>query len=770
MSSVAKQPALPTPAPPHSGWARARSVFLVAALVHLSAIASMHLGYRDPALSLLWLPGPLVMAIMLARGGWTPVAAAIGMVSWSVASQHSLPVAAGHLAASVAMPVVAAMTMNVWFRLRPTPSNLVVTIRMLGTIVLVLAPLAALADAFGQGIMMRAHVDIFEAWLGYFAIQAMSGIVLVRAFLSLMPDVPGAVCPIVDGMNAVARFRPVELVSHAVICAVGTLAWMLATNGFAWPSLLLLSSVFIVPVATALLLERQAASRTLILTVASVVGLRAASSPFDHSTDYLLTMTQMIVLLILCGIALHLLNAATAERNEHRLRLERLAFTSEQTGLPNRHALVQAIEERLRRTPPQPFRLAELAVPELANGPALNGIDSCTEIERRVAELLQDRFPQAEMIAHAGTGCFVLLLPACVDDATLRGAIAMGMGDPLLALDAVAQRLRCAMGVIDGGVACDGEQSNTGELLIAASIARQQAWVRPDRFCSIGAHERTMHHHRERLRHLGMTRRALDAGRLRLLGQPILPCHGRPERLHYEVLARLIDEDGTEISPAIFLPALAGERMLEEFDRTVLETTLRTLSQDPALRAITGLAAINITGPTLADPAFPPFLRGLLGQYRIDPAIVSLEVTESDSIANLESARRNVSELNKAGIAIAVDDFGTGFATFDYLRKFTPQWLKIDGSFVREFDDAPLSREIIASIVRVAHAVGARTVAESVENMSIARRMTELGVDALQGWALGRPMPLADLANYDATVIARASEQQTERQIEPQIG
>ena len=110
-----------------------------------------------------------------------------------------------------------------------------------------------------------------------------------------------------------------------------------------------------------------------------------------------------------------------------------------------------------------------------------------------------------------------------------------------------------------------------------------------------------------------------------------------------------------------------------------------------------------------------------------------------------QRTRPAIIELNRIGLSIAVDDFGTGLATFDYLRKFKPQWLKIDGSFVRSIETDALNREIVQSIVRVAHVIGAQTVAEYVESDAIGQQLAALGVDCLQGYAIGKPMPLDDL-------------------------
>lgn len=770
-----------------------RPAVAVAMTVVVLAGLSSALGFRHPPLMLLWLPGPFVLATMLARGGSTPIAALLGTLGWALLGGATPLATVGYVGSTVVAPVLAAMLVRHSANAAASVSPMQATIRLIGAILFVHAPLAGLADALGAGRDLIAGLTFADHWLAFAAIHAMSASVLVRALLALMPDARALLgageTP--DRPEPPQAARPIvalpELVCHGVLVAAGILAQACGTAGLTATARLMLSAAFIVPVVAALVLDRRAASRVLIAAVVGLVGIRVGLEPFSTQTAFLTTIAQTVVLLTFAGVALHLLNASAAERADQRRQLETMALTHESSGMPNGRALQKAIDARRTRPGAEPFRLAELVVADISSWSDLAGRSRLAALEQRIGEHLAALFEDAAIIAHIGTGRFVLLLPAHRDDPWVRAVIDRGFNGYRIDVDGESMRLRCSIGLVD----CDPSDGFAGEaLLVAVSMAQQQAAARPDRFCSIGSSVRPMQAYREHLQAIALARRAIEQGRLVLLAQPIVPADERPAlpgtasaatgaanadatptaatataepsaaddrcgTLHYEVLARLLDDAGREVSPALFLPALAQARLLEEFDRLVVAKTLATLASDAALRGATGLCAINITGPTLADPRFPDYVARLLDDHGIAPERISFEITESDSIANLESARRNVARLVQMGLAIAVDDFGTGFATFDYLRKFTPRWLKIDGSFVREFNDAPLSREIILSVVRVAHAVGARTVAECVENPEIAARMAGLGVDYLQGWAIARPMPIADLVRFAARRDAR---------------
>jgi EAL domain-containing protein (putative c-di-GMP-specific phosphodiesterase class I) len=390
------------------------------------------------------------------------------------------------------------------------------------------------------------------------------------------------------------------------------------------------------------------------------------------------------------------------------------------------------------------MQLVEVRVPDVEHRAELAGRAAAIAIERNARLALADAFAGA-FVAHLGTGRYGLLLPGRTDDETLlarvRGAI------DLQPIEAGGERgaLRSFVGVVD----VSGDHPGEAESMLAAmAIARRQARADPERHRRLPLSASLVEDHRDGLRAVRSVRDAVQEGRLRLLGQPIVRADGTRDRLHYEVLSRLVDEAGREIPPAAFLPLLARMGMPKAFDRQVVAPALERLGRDPALRGCTATCAINLTGPTFADPGFPAFLFERLAATGVAPAMIKLEITESEPITSIEGAMHNTEVLVRGGLGFELDDFGTGPATFDHLRRFVPDRVKIDGSFVRAVEDSPLERQIVDSIVRVARAAGAATVAECVETPVAIERMRELGVDYVQGWGIARPMPMETLVAF----------------------
>ncbi|MCA3179420.1 MAG: EAL domain-containing protein [Burkholderiales bacterium] len=301
-----------------------------------------------------------------------------------------------------------------------------------------------------------------------------------------------------------------------------------------------------------------------------------------------------------------------------------------------------------------------------------------------------------------GDGALMLMwLPTSV---ALVALVAVLAGGPRLAVSAAL------------GIAAWAAERGAGAAAMA--IARQQARADPERYRRLPLSAPPVEHDRGGLRAMRSVRDAVREGRLRRLGQPIVRADGTRGRLHDEVPSRLVDEAGREIPPAAFLALLARIGMSQAFDRQVVARTLERQGRDAAPRGCTATCAINPTGPTVADPGFPAFPFGRLAATGVAPRTIELEITESDPITGIEGAMRNTEVLVRGGLG------------------FAPDRVKIDG---------PLERQIVDSIVRVARAAGAPTVAECVETPAALERMRELGVDAAQGWGIVRPMPMRTL-------------------------
>ncbi len=254
--------------------------------------------------------------------------------------------------------------------------------------------------------------------------------------------------------------------------------------------------------------------------------------------------------------------------------------------------------------------------------------------------------------------------------------------------------------------------------------------------------DEAVRHRRGEMNWVNRLQAALDEGRLRVALQPIVPAHPGPDpRKSYEALIRLKDEAGDIISPGFFLPAAERYGMLPRLDQWMVEQVLALLS-GPQLAGEVRYVAVNLSGSSMADSDFLERLRALLTTCPEHCRHLCFEITETAAIANMGQVCDFIRDLQALGCVFALDDFGTGMASFDYLRALPVDYLKIDGSFIRDICSDPVSHAMVNAIVEVARVMGKATVAEFVESPAIMEALQGLGVDYLQGFAIGRPLLL----------------------------
>jgi EAL domain-containing protein (putative c-di-GMP-specific phosphodiesterase class I) len=231
-------------------------------------------------------------------------------------------------------------------------------------------------------------------------------------------------------------------------------------------------------------------------------------------------------------------------------------------------------------------------------------------------------------------------------------------------------------------------------------------------------------------------RRALREERFVLHYQPIVSLSdGRVA--HHEALVRLLEKrGGTLIEPARFLPAAERSGVIREIDRAVLDKALATIARERGESI-----AVNLSALSLSDPLMLAFLRDRLARHGVAGASLVLEVTETASISDMAQARTFCEGASELGCAIALDDFGAGFGSFHYLRHLPFSYLKIDGSFIRGLARSARDRRVVGALVALARGMGARTVAEYVQDADTLELLPGLGVDYAQGFAVGRPGP-----------------------------
>jgi diguanylate cyclase (GGDEF)-like protein/PAS domain S-box-containing protein len=241
--------------------------------------------------------------------------------------------------------------------------------------------------------------------------------------------------------------------------------------------------------------------------------------------------------------------------------------------------------------------------------------------------------------------------------------------------------------------------------------------------------------------------RAFTSDLFRLQQQPLIPLTEDTPNVHYELLIRFIDEQGRYILPKNFLPTAIRYKLMSAIDRWVVKNYFafyqnKLINNDQINSYICN---INLSGSFLNDETSLQFLLDLIDQYQVPPAHLCFEITETIAIANLNQVINFVKKLKTRGCRFALDDFGSGLATFNYLKNLPVDFVKIDGSFVRNIISNSIDCAIVDSINQIAHLMKIKTVAEFVENEAIFRKVKEIGIDYVQGYWIEQPQPLEGL-------------------------
>lgn len=241
----------------------------------------------------------------------------------------------------------------------------------------------------------------------------------------------------------------------------------------------------------------------------------------------------------------------------------------------------------------------------------------------------------------------------------------------------------------------------------------------------------------ERVLLLNKIRKALDDGDLLLYAQPIRDCEGKG---YDEILARLKSDDGV-MTPDQFIPLIAQFNLSARFDLLVVEALLTWLSAHPSSEPGPRFS-VNLMPLTLLQKETAPRIIRLFNRYGIAPQTVIIEITEEQAFSNSEVSMQNIEQLHKFGFRIAIDDFGTGYANYERLKRLQADIIKIDGVFVKDILNDSLDAMIVKSITDLAKAKSLSVVAEYVETPAQRDLLLSMGVNYLQGYLIGRPLPL----------------------------
>ena len=361
---------------------------------------------------------------------------------------------------------------------------------------------------------------------------------------------------------------------------------------------------------------------------------------------------------------------------------------------------------------------------------------------REVAKVLRDAVRDSDTVGRLGGDEFGLLLVGCPLDKARQIAddLTRSVGDYRF----VWKDKIFNIGVSVGLVEISRESGTLEELLAAADtacyVAKKQG---SGRVAVYSARDEALARHTGEIQWLQRLQSALKDNRFHLYHQVIVAAHDEETGPAMEVLVRMEDESGNELAPAEFMRAAERYRLMGLVDRWVVQTTLAALGRGAIAVQTNRSVAINISGQTLADLQFLEFVVECFDSTGALPSQVCFEITENAVIANLDHARRFVGVLHGMGCQFALDDFGSGVGSFSNLKNLPLDYLKIDGSFMRNLGRDTVNQAMVTAMIKLARSLNFKVIAEQVEDSAAVEAARRMGVDYLQGYAIGRPQPLS---------------------------
>jgi diguanylate cyclase (GGDEF)-like protein len=414
-----------------------------------------------------------------------------------------------------------------------------------------------------------------------------------------------------------------------------------------------------------------------------------------------------------------------------------------QTGLVNREAFEFLVGQRLAEAQENDTEhsILHLDIDQLQLVNETVAHEAGDAVIKSIAILLQRAVRDSDVVARLGGDEFGVLLGRCAlaraEDiaAELCGNIAA------LVVPSVERSLSVtvSVGVAPVDASTESAQDALAAAELACDVAKELGKNRVHSYQPADTRLLKRHHEMDAA---GQIQMALHEDRFELYGQSIEALEeGAP--LHVEVLLRMRGEDGEPVSPAVFLPAAERYRLMPAIDRWVVTRSVQFLNEHGTqFGAGRGLLAINLSGQSLSEPSFRTFLEERLAELRVPLERVCFEITETAAVSDLTRARAFMTELKGRGCRFALDDFGSGLSSFGYLRSLPVDYLKIDGSIVREIVQDPIAASMVVAVQQVAHVMNLKTVAEFVETDAIRAMVKKMGVSFAQGYAIGRPQPL----------------------------
>ena len=444
------------------------------------------------------------------------------------------------------------------------------------------------------------------------------------------------------------------------------------------------------------------------------------------------------------GVVMVFHDSSTERELKHQLSHQ--ASHDSLTGLANRRKFERCLEEVLVSA--KKYNLSHaLIYLDLDQFKVVN--DTCghvagDELLSQISAVLKNEVRETDTLARLGGDEFGILL----EKSTLENAkhVAEKLRQSIRNFRFVWQDKTFEIGASIGLTDITAESEDSASLLSAADVAcytakemgRNRIHVYTDGDTDLAKRQGEM-------QWVSRIKQALDENRLVLYGQIIVPViDNHIEGDHFEVLVRMMDEQGKLIPPGAFLPAAERYNLMPAVDRWVIRNAFASYSSLGCSQSQCQLS-INLSGTSLNDDNFLKFIHTQFKEHNVPPKNISFEITETVAVANLAKAIHFINDLKSIGCRFSLDDFGSGISSFAYLKNLPVDYLKIDGNFVKDMADNPIDWAMVEAITKIGHVMGLKTIAEYVETKEIMKELQKIGVDYAQGYGIDKPKPLFEL-------------------------
>ena len=431
--------------------------------------------------------------------------------------------------------------------------------------------------------------------------------------------------------------------------------------------------------------------------------------------------------------------AIVEDVSEHKAMIENLRRLAEHdglTGLYNRYYFMQEVEHLVERVARQSATNTALLYLDLDNFKYVNdtlGHIAGDELLVQITLILQKRTRSSDLLARIGGDEFAMILYDVNEQQALEVAemFRQNIHDYKFMYQGETVDVGCSLGVVmvKPGTSTEDLLARADYSCHAAKLAGKNKihlYTKDDQKDIIGLYD-----------DIGWTRRikqALEDDMFVIACQPIKNAAGKTR--HYEILLRMQDEEGNIIMPSGFIPPAERFGLMPSIDRWVIHHAVLLLKY---ASKFTPELSVNLSAASFRDESIIDYITEKIEETNIEASRLTFEITETVAMSDLSMTAHNLQRLQELGCQTSLDDFGAGYASYAYLKDLPVHYVKIDGSFITGLVHNKLNREIVQSMHNIAHIMGKKTIAEFVETEEIARILTDMGVDYLQGHYIGKP-------------------------------